>query len=119
MGRQVLRGIVDTLFLAVLTTLVAANTGFLPAEGLQTTASAGFGICSMEQCPGSCPVWMVTPTNEPPYFVWTEDLCQVDSPNTQWTGYCDGICGICPLSSRCSGSTVITLMPCLCVEQGC
>lgn len=119
MGRQVVRGILDTLGLAVLAILVAANTGFLPLEDLQSSASAGFGVCSSEECPAGCQVWTVGPSPNPPYYVWTQETCQVSAPETQWTGFCDGICGICPLGNRCLGVTVGTLVPCLCIDQGC
>lgn len=118
-GRQILRGVLDTLFLATLMMLVAANTGFLPVEGTQKSASAGFGVCSLVSCPWACSVWSVSPSPNLPYYEWTEDYCEVSAPETQWAGYCDGICGICPLGSRCSGSTMTTLVPCMCVDQGC
>lgn len=119
MLRQMLRGVLDTLFLAVLAVLTAANTGFLPIDETQTTASAAFGVCSAVACPTQCDISYSTPISQPPYVVWTIETCQVTAPNTQWAGYCDGICGICPLGSRCSGTTIQSGIPCMCVAGAC
>ena len=112
-----LRGMLDTAIAAVFLGLVWVNCGQLP--GLESQAHAAFGVCRSTQCPDSCSVWTSYSIPEPPFVSWVEDTCNVTAPTTQWSGYCDGICGICALSSRCTGVTVGSGVPCSCVSGGC
>lgn len=109
--REVMRGMLDMAILAVFIGLVALNSGFLPVG--ESQAEAAFGICRSNQCPQNCDVWVSV------VGYIGNDTCNVAAPSTQWSGYCDGVCGICALSARCSGTTANTNIPCSCVMSGC
>jgi hypothetical protein len=118
-GRQVLRGLLDTVTFAIIVFLVAANTGYMPVAEWQEDAGAGFGVCRSNMCPDSCNVWISYPIGQEPYVAWVYEQCQVTAPNTQWSGFCDGVCGICALGSRCSGVTASSGVACHCISGGC
>ncbi|HET6423036.1 MAG TPA: hypothetical protein VFG20_05090 [Planctomycetaceae bacterium] len=115
--RQILQGMLDTAILALFVGLAALNSGFLPS--LESEAHAAFGVCRSSGCPADCTVWSQYAIGEEPWVIWVEDTCNVSAPGTQWAGFCDGVCGICALGSRCSGVTARSGVPCACVSGGC
>lgn len=110
MFRQLMRGMLDMAIMAVFVGVVALNTGFLPIG--ESQADAAFGLCRSNPCPDHCEVWTLGSGS-------VTETCNVTAPSTQWSGFCDGVCGICALGSRCSGTTENTNVPCSCVMSGC